>query len=332
MYEAMARARLGDDVYGEDPTVNELEALAADRVGKQAGLFVASGTMANLCAILSHTTRGDEAMGGFDSHTFRAEAGGMATLGGVVPRPLATDPDGKLDPAEVRAAIRPDDPHYPRSRLILLENSYARRSGTPLPPKYFAEIAAIAGDHELVTHLDGARLFNAAVALDVPASEITRHVDSVSFCLSKGLCAPVGSMLCGSLSFIDQARRVRKVLGGGMRQAGILAAAGIVAICDMVERLGQDHANAQLLAQGLSRISGIEIDPAVVRTNIVYFGLADEVSYSAQQVVDRLSTMAGVLVGVDGARSFRALTHLYIGRTEVETLLQALEETLIGDV
>lgn len=328
MREAMARARLGDDVYGEDPTVNELEAVAAAKVGKEAGLFVVSGTMGNTAAILTHAGRGDEAIVGQDGHTFCWEAGGMATLGGIVPRPLPTDDLGRMNLTEVEAAVRDDDPHLPRSRLILLENSYGAKDGAPIPPAYFAGIQTVAQRHGLVTHLDGARLFNAAVALRLDAREITRHVDSVSFCLSKGLCAPVGSVLCGSAAFIHQARRVRKVLGGGMRQAGVLAAAGLVALEQMVDRLAEDHTHAQLLAQGLATIPGIHVRPERVKTNIVFFDLTDDVPLSAEQVVTRLRETAGVWLGADGPRRFRAVTHYWVGRPEVERLLDGLRQVL----
>ena len=266
MREAMASARVGDDVYGEDPTVNELEALAAARVGKEAGLFVSSGTMGNLAAVLAHAGRGDEAILGEDSHVFCWEAGGMAALGGVMPHPLPTDAIGRLDPGAVEGAMRWDDPHLPRSRLVLVENSYGAKHGYPLPPAYFAEIAAVARQNGLAVHMDGARLFNAAVAQNIDAAELTRHVDSVTFCLSKGLCAPVGSVLCGSADFIYRARRARKSLGGGMRQAGVLAAAGLVALNEMIDRLADDHAHARRLAEGLARLPGVRVNVDMVRT------------------------------------------------------------------
>jgi len=328
MREAMAAASVGDDVYGEDPTVNELEALAAARTGKEAGLFVASGTMGNLSAILSHAGRGDEAILGSDSHVFSWEAGGLAALGGVVPYPLPTDTFGRMDSAAVADAVREDDPHLPRSRLVLVENSYGGKHGYPLPPEYFADIAAVARQHGLALHMDGARLFNAAVAQNIDADEITRHVDSVTFCLSKGLCAPVGSVLCGSAEFIDKARRARKVLGGGMRQAGVLAAAGIVALNEMIERLADDHAHARLLAQGLSQIPGVEVDVAMVRTNMVFFNLTNDVPLSSEDVACRMRETAGVWVGTNGSRGFRAVTHYWIDANDVRTFLSSLEYVL----
>ena len=328
MREAMARARVGDDVYGEDPTVNELEALAAARVGKEAGLFVASGTMGNLAAVLAHAGRGDQAILGQDSHIFCWEAGGMAALGGVMPHPLPTDAIGRLDPSAVEDAMRWDDPHLPRSRLVLLENSYGGKHGYPLPPEYLAAIAAVARRHGLALHMDGARLFNAAVAQNLDAAVLAQHVDSVTFCLSKGLCAPVGSVLCGSADFIYRARRARKILGGGMRQAGILAAAGLVALNEMIERLADDHAHARLLAEGLARLPGVRVDVDMVRTNMVFFDLADDVTLSSEEVADRLRQTAGVWLGTNGPRSFRAVTHYWIEAGDVRVLLDGLEKVL----
>ena len=328
MREAMARARVGDDVYGEDPTVNELEALAAARVGKEAGLFVSSGTMGNLAAVLAHAGRGDEAILGEDSHVFCWEAGGMAALGGVMPHPLPTDAIGRMAPGAVEDAIRWDDPHVARSRLVLLENSYGGKHGYPLPPEYLASIAAVARQYGLALHLDGARLFNAAVAQNIDAAELTRHVDSVTFCLSKGLCAPVGSVLCGSADFIHHARRARKILGGGMRQAGILAAAGIVALNEMIERLADDHAHARLLAEGLAQLPGARVNVDMVRTNMVFFELADDVALSSEQVADRLRETANVWLGTNGPRGFRAVTHYWIDANDVRVLLSGLESVL----
>ena len=224
MRQAMADAPLGDDVYGEDPSINALEAEAAERLGKEAGLFVASGTMGNLAAILAHTGRGHEALVAADGHVMQWEAGAIATLGGVVPRALGTDAEGKMDLGQLERAVCVDDPHLPRTRLVLLENTFGSRGGVPIEPDYFDGVRSFADRHRLSVHLDGARLFNAAAALEVPVTTLTRSVDSVSFCLSKGLCAPVGSVLCGDGAFIHEARRQRKALGGGMRQAGLLAA------------------------------------------------------------------------------------------------------------
>lgn len=328
MREAMARARVGDDVYGEDPTVNELETLAAARTGKEAGLFVASGTMGNLVAVLAHAGRGDEAIMGADCHVISWEAGSIAALGGVVPRTLPTDRYGRMDPAAVGDAVRDDDPHLPRSRLVLVENSYGAKHGYPLPPAYFAAIEAVARENDLALHMDGARLFNAAVAQNIDAAEIARHVDSVTFCLSKGLCAPLGSVLCGSAAFIHQARRMRKALGGGMRQAGIVAAAGVVALNEMIARLADDHAHARLLAEGLARLPGVQIDVDMVRTNMVFFELADEVPLSAEDIAERLRETAGVWVGTNGPRGFRAVTHYWIDADSVHVFLNGLESVL----
>ncbi len=330
MRAAMVAAPVGDDVYGEDPTVNELEALAAHKTGKEAGLFVASGTMGNLAAILAHAGRGDEAILGADCHVYSWEAGSIAALGGVIPHPLPTDRFGRMAPGDVADAVREDDPHVPRSRLVLVENSYGAKHGYPLPPDYFAAIAAVARAHGLAIHMDGARLFNAAVALGLDAAELTRDVDSVTFCLSKGLCAPVGSVLCGSAGFIDQARRSRKALGGGMRQAGILAAAGIVALNEMVERLGDDHAHARMLAEGLSRLPGLRVDLDRVCTNMVFFDLADDVPLSSDDVIEQLKARAGVWLGGNGSRGFRAVTHYWIGPGEVQLFLDAMKDILAG--
>lgn len=327
---AMASAAVGDDVYGEDPTINELERLAATMTGKEAALFVASGTMGNLTAALTHAGRGDEMIVGRDSHVMLWEAGSVAALGGIVPLTLPTDAIGRMNLAEVEQAIRPLDDHLPRSRLIHVENSYGEKHGYPISPAYFAAIADIARAHDLQVHLDGARLFNAAVALGLPASEITRHVDSVSFCLSKGLCAPIGSLLCGSAEFIRRARRTRKALGGGMRQAGILAAAGLVALQDMVDRLADDHRHACLLAEGLARIPAFALNPEMVRTNLVFFELADGADLSPEAVVDALRDEAGILLGGHGERGFRAVTHYWVGEDEIDRLLDALERIVGG--
>lgn len=330
MREAMALAPVGDDVYGEDPTVNELEALAAVKTGMEAGLFVSSGTMGNLVAIMSHATRGDEAILGHDSHVFSWEAGGMAALGGITPYPLPTDATGRMDPQAIAAAVRDDDPHLPRTRLVLVENSYGSKHGYPLPPEYFAAVRAVAVENGLALHMDGARLFNAAEAQDLDAHQLTHHVDSVTFCLSKGLCAPVGSVLCGSREFIHQARRIRKALGGGMRQAGVLAAAGIVALNEMVDRLCDDHALARLLADRLAAIPCIIVAPDMVRTNMVFFELADEVPISSVQVAEALAVAANIHVGTNGLRGFRAVTHYWISAQDVNLFADTLASILQG--
>ena len=328
MRAAMAAAPLGDDVYGEDPTINALEALAAERLGKEAGLFVASGTMGNLVAILTHAGRGDEAIVGEDAHTVLWEGGGMATLGGVVPRMLPTDVAGRLDPARVVASVRGDDPHLPRSRLLLLENTYGSKNGYPLPLEYFTTLRAVADHHALAIHLDGARLFNAAVALGVAAAELARPVDSVSICLSKGLCAPVGSVLCGTAEFIGRARRSRKLVGGGMRQAGVLAAAGLIALRDMTDRLAEDHVRARRLAVGLAATPGLRVDTERIRTNIVFFDLAEHPSLDAAGLADALREQHRVLVGLDTGRRLRAVTHYWVDDDAVERLVHGCRSVL----
>ncbi len=329
MRTAMAQAIVGDDVYGEDPTVIELEALAAAKTGMAAGLFVASGTMGNLTAILTHAQRGETAIVGADAHTFAHEAGGMAALGGVVPHPLMTDEYGRFSLTDIHAALPPDDPHYAPVSLILVENSYGAKGGCPLPPDYFADIRQIANAHNLKVHMDGARLFNAAVALNLDAGDITQYVDSVTFCLSKGLCAPVGSVLCGSAEFINRARRTRKLLGGGMRQAGILAAAGIISLNEMIERLDDDHRHARQLAEGLAAIPGIELNLDNVRTNMVFFSLSEALPITPDAFLAALRATANIWLSSVGGRSFRAVTHYWIGEEEVELFLQTVE-TVIG--
>lgn len=326
MREAMAKAEVGDDVYGEDPTVNRLEAMAAEHMGKEAGLFVPSGTMGNLVALLTHCNRGEEIILGDLSHTFLYEAGGCAALGGIHPHTVRNQPDGTLDLKEIEAAIRDENPHFPRTRLICLENTHNRCGGTVLRPTYMAAVRRIAEWHRLSVHLDGARIFNAATALGVPAAELAKDVDSVTFCLSKGLSAPVGSVLCGSEDFIYEARRARKIVGGGMRQAGVIAAAGIVALEEMVDRLAEDHANARRLAQGLAEIPGIAINPDTVETNIVIFGLAQEDMRPAELAAKLRER--GVLLSPIDDRRLRAVTHYGIEAQDIETALRACRQVL----
>lgn len=268
MRRAMAEAEVGDDVYGEDPTVNRLEAMAAEMLGMEAGLFVSSGTQGNLLALLSHCGRGDEYIAGQGSHIYRWEGGGGAILGGIQPQPLDFQGDGTLDLAQVEAAIKPDDYHYARTKLLCLENT---QGGKPLPLDYLEQAANLARQYSLGLHLDGARLFNAVAALQVSAAEIARHFDTVNICLSKGLGAPVGSVLCGNRELVARARRWRKVVGGGMRQAGVIAAAGIHALRHNVASLAEDHEKARVLAEGLSQIPRLSI--GVAQTNMVFMSV-----------------------------------------------------------
>ncbi|MCL7455514.1 MAG: low-specificity L-threonine aldolase, partial [Anaerolineae bacterium] len=326
MRQAMFTAELGDDVYGEDPTVNRLEATAASKLGKEAALFVPSGTMANLASLLAHCQRGDEAIMGHLAHTFLFEAGGSAAVGGIHPRTVQNRADGTLDLDEVEGAIRTDNPHYPRTRLICLENTHNRCSGAVLTPSYMAETRKLADRYGLAIHLDGARIFNAAIALGVPPVELARHADSVSFCLSKGLSAPVGSLICGSEAFIQGAHRQRKLLGGGMRQAGVLAAAGIVALETMVDRLAIDHDNAHRLATGLARLPGIVLDLDRVQTNIVIFEL-DPSAPGPGEFVSGLAEQ-GVRMGAIGGRRLRAVTHYGIEATDIDRAVSAANVAL----
>jgi threonine aldolase len=326
MREAIGRAQLGDDVFGEDPTVNRLQEMAAERVGKEAGLFVPSGTMGNLVSILTHCCRGDEAILGDQCHTFIYEAGGISALGGVHPRTVASQPDGTLRLEDIERAIRPDDVHFPHTRLICLENTQNRCGGAVLTPDYMDQVAALARRRGLSVHLDGARLFNAAVALGVDAKDLTRGVDSVSVCLSKGLAAPVGSVVCGRKEFIAQARRLRKMLGGGMRQAGIVAAAGVVAFDTMIERLREDHDHAKRLANGLAKLKGVQIDLDRVQTNMIYFDVVAE-SMMAESFVARMAER-GVKMLCSGASRVRAVTHYDITGDDIARALKIAGEVL----
>ena len=327
MREAMARADVGDDVYGEDPTINRLQELGAQMVGKEAGLFVPSGTMGNLTAVLTHCTRGDEIILGHLSHIFYFEAGGVSALGGVHSRQLTNQPDGTLELAAIEAAIRSEDDHYPISRLVALENTHNRCGGVVLSPEYTRAVGDLAHAHGLGLHLDGARLFNAAAALGVPASQLAAPADSVTFCLSKALCAPVGSVLCGSQDFIRRAHRIRKQLGGGMRQAGILAAAGIVALETMVNRLPEDHERARQLARGLQEIPGVQIEAGSPYTNMVFVSLDEDLPLTAPQLAERLLAQ-NIKVSAIGERRFRLVTHYWIDQAAVEWAVQAFREAV----
>jgi threonine aldolase len=328
MREAISRAEVGDDVFGEDPTINRLEAMTAERMGKEAALLVVSGTMGNVTCVLTHCARGEEVILGDGSHIFLNEAGGMSALGGVFPHTIPNQSDGTLKLSDVEAAIRTENIHFPRTRLVCLENTHNRCYGAPLTPGYTAAVAALAKQHGLLLHLDGARIFNAAVALGVDVRELTRGVDSLNVCLSKGLAAPVGSVICGSREFIARARRTRKMLGGGMRQAGIIAAAGIVALEEMTDRLAEDHMNARRLAEGITRIPGLATDPARVRTNILYIDLIDR-RFSDEQFMARLDKK-GVRLSHTGPARFRMLTHYGIGAAEIDAALEALRDVMKG--
>jgi threonine aldolase len=328
MREAIFRAELGDDVFGEDPTINRLEAMTAERTGMEAGLLVTSGTMGNITSVLTHCARGEEVILGDCSHIFINEAGGMSALGGIFPHTIPNQPDGTLRREDIEAAIRADNIHFPRTRLVCLENTHNRCYGAPLTPEYTAGVVELAKRRGLLVHLDGARIFNAAVALGVDARALTRGCDSVNVCLSKGLAAPVGSVICGSRDFIARARRTRKMLGGGMRQAGIIAAAGIVALETMIDRLAEDHANARRLAEGITAIEGLATEPACVRTNILYCDLAGG-RFSDAEFLERLAKK-GLRIHHTGPARFRMLTHYGIGAADIDAALAILRDVMRG--
>ena len=327
MREAMARAVVGDDVYGDDPTINQLQELAAAKLGKQAGLFVPSGTMGNLAAILAHCNRGDEVIMGKHAHTFLHEGGGISTLGGVHSCQINEQLDGSLALDDIEAAIRADDEHEPVTRLIEIENTHNACGGVFQTPEYIQRLTDFAHERGLIVHMDGARVFNSAIAQKLDVRQLTAPVDSVTFCLSKGLGAPVGSVLCGSADFIKKARRMRKHLGGGMRQAGIIAAAGIVALESMVDRLAEDHTRARYMAEGLSEIPGIRLSPAMPATNMIFFNLADSVKLSTPEIEKKLEER-GILAHSSGPRRFRLVTHLWIDDQSVNTTIAAFKEIL----
>lgn len=326
MREAMRSVDLGDDVFGEDPTVNELQEMAAELMGKEASLLVSSGTMGNLVCVLTHCSRGEEVILGDKSHIFLNECGSMSTVGGVHPHTIANQPDGTMRLEDIEAAIRGDNEHWPRTRLICLENTHNRCFGAPLTPDYMASVAKLTHERGFKVHLDGARIFNAVVALGVDLKELTRHADSLSFCMSKGLSAPVGSVVCGTREFIAEARRNRKVLGGGMRQAGIIAAPGIVALGKMVARLAEDHENARRLAEGIAEIPGLSIDVSMVKTNIIYFDV-DSDKMSMEQIRTGLERN-GIKVLPTGPARFRMVTHYGIQANDVDRTIAALKEIM----
>ena len=326
MREAMANAEVGDDVFEEDPTLKKLEMLAAKKTGKESALFVPSGTMGNLISVLSHCQRGDEVLLGDRSHIFLHEVGGISALGGVHPRTLPNNQDGTLPLSLLEQSIRHEDIHSPSTRLICLENTHNFCQGSPISPEYMDSLGDLADKYGLKVHLDGARLFNAAVALDIDVEVLTKRVDSVMFCLSKGLSAPVGSIVCGERGFIQRARKFRKMVGGGMRQAGHLAAAGLVALESLAERLKDDHLNAKFLAEQLASFEGIELDQNSVKTNIIFFKLnhprIDEDLFLRELEANSIK----ILMTNPGI--FRAVLHREITREQVETVAKVIQSVL----
>ena len=321
MRRAMYEAELGDDVYGEDPTLNALEAKAAERLGKEAAVFVASGTMGNLVSVLAHAQRGDEIILGNKAHIFRSEAGGASALGGISFHTIPNDSRGMLDLDDIQAAVRPNDPHMPRTALVCLENTQNMCGGATLTQDDMKAVADVAHANGIPVHVDGARIFNAAVSLEAPVSELVKDVDSLTFCLSKGLSCPIGSIIVGSEDYILEARRWRKMVGGSMRQVGVIAAAGLVALDSMVERLAEDHSNARKLANGLAEIPGISIEPDSLPTNLVFFDVEredrDELHH---QLVER-----GVKGG-GGQKRWRYVTHYGIAESDIDYTLETVRD------
>ncbi len=327
MRSAMAQAVVGDDVFQEDPTLNELEKMAARKFGKEAAIFVPSGTMGNLISVLAHCARGDEVILGDRSHIFLNEVGGISALGGIHPHVIPNNDDGTLSPSAIEKAIRHADLHYPPTRLVCLENTHNYCQGAPLTPTYMQEVADIAKKHSLKIHLDGARLFNAAVALNIDIALLVENVDSVMFCLSKGLSAPVGSLVCGPEAFILKTRKLRKMVGGGMRQAGHLAAAGRVALENQIEPLKKDHELTQQLAQGLAGISGLELNLQQVKTNIIFFRL-DHPRVEPEAFLRHLESEAIKILMIDPG-VFRAVLHREISKEQVVRVLEVCRSILI---
>jgi threonine aldolase len=318
MRAAIAAAEVGDDVFGDDPTITRLEQKTAEMLGKEAGLFVPSGTQSNLLGLMAHCERGDEYIVGQRAHCYRWEAGGAAVLGSIQPQPLTNQPDGTILLADIKDAVKPDDSHFARTRLLALENTIG---GKVLPLDYVDAATALAREHGLACHLDGARVFNAATTLGVPVARVAAPFDTVSVCLSKGLGAPVGSVLTGSVSLIAKARRLRKMLGGGMRQAGILAAAGLYALEHNVARLTEDHANAKLLAEGLAALPGVSL--AMPDTNILFVTIPAEI---AADFAEHLAQHGIGVTSAYGATQQRWVTHLDVNREAVETALAVAKE------
>jgi len=327
MREAMVEAEVGDDVYRDDPTVNKLEALAAEKLGKEASIFIPSGTMGNLLALLVHCQRGDEVIVGSKSHIYLNEAGGMSALGGIQPCPVPNQKDGRLALGDILASIRSEDVHHPITRLVCIENTQNICGGVPLTAEYTRQVGEVAHKNGLALHVDGARIFNAAAAQNVDVKELVAPADSVMFCLSKGLASPIGSMLVGTDKFIARARHLRKMLGGGMRQVGVIASAGIISLEKMTIRLGDDHARAKKLADGLRQIDGIVLDDGSPYTNMIYFTLADSLPLNAPQTADKMKEL-GVLVDPDAWRRFRLVTHYWVDDAAVEKTVSAFKKVL----
>ena len=327
MREAMAEAEVGDDVYRDDPTVNKLESLAAEKFGKESAIFVPSGTMGNLLALLVHCQRGDEVILGDKSHIYLNEAGGMSALGGIQPFAIPNQNDGTLALDDILASIRTEDVHHPITRLICLENTQNICGGVPLTAEYTRQVGEIAHKNNLSLHIDGARIFNSAVSQNVDVKELAAPADSVMFCLSKGLGAPIGSMLVGAEKFIARARHLRKMVGGGMRQVGIVAAAGILSLEKMTTRLGEDHERAKRIADGLRQIKGIDVDEGSPYTNMIFLNLSENVSRSMQKIAESLKDL-GVLVDAESPRRLRLVTHYWIDDDGVEKSISAFKNAL----
>jgi threonine aldolase len=324
MRKAMAEAEVGDDVFSEDPTVNHLEKIAAEKMDKEAAIFVPSGTMGNLISMLSHCERGDEVILGDQSHIFLNEVGGLAALGGVHPHIIKNEPDGTLDIKTIEQKIRASDVHYPPTRLIALENTHNYCMGSPISPDYMRQVGALAQKYNLKIHIDGARIFNAAIALKLDVKDLLCEADSVMFCLSKGLSAPVGSIVCGNKNFIHKTRKWRKMVGGGMRQSGHLAAAGIIALNDLTERLEEDHTNTQKLAQGLAILKGIVLEPELIKTNIIFFRL--EYTNIKPETFLKSLELQGIKILMIHEGIFRIVLHREISEVQVELVIKTIKD------
>jgi len=322
MLEAIRNAELGDDVYKEDPTVNRLEEMAAKKMGKEAALLVPSGTMANLVSVTSNTKRGDSVILEADSHIYWYEVGGISAIAGVLPLPVKGEM-GVMDPRDVEAAIRPKSLHFAETTLVCIENTHNRAGGTVITPAQIEAISKVVKEHGLRLYMDGARIFNAAVALKVDVRDFTRHVDNLMFCLSKGLSCPIGSVIVGSEEFIERAEKVRKILGGGMRQAGIIAAAGIIALEKMIDRLEEDHRNARLLAEGLAKIEGIDVNMKTVQTNMVMLDVKGSVG--AETFVNKLREQGVLALNLSKTR-VRMVTHRGIEKEDIHKALSIIEK------